>query len=105
MAIGKGFKKPATAAKQDEKPQSKAPVEVFRAGCAKVAIWENESKDGTVFHNTTVAKVYMDASKKWQETNQFNVRDLPKLILAAQKAYEFVMLSQQNEDKEAAEED
>lgn len=41
-----------------------------------------------------------DRDGKWRTTTYFRPDDLPKLILVASKAYEYVMLHEVNEDQE-----
>jgi len=62
------------------------PISEIRIGTVKAAIWQNKSGD-SVFHNVTFSRGYKDG-ETWKNTDSFGRDDLPKLILAAQKAYE-----------------
>ena len=53
---------------------SKKPVHELRMGRIRAAIWENETKNGTV-HNVTVSRLYKDDNDKWSDSTSFG-RDL-----------------------------
>ena len=72
----------------DKKPN--APIHTVRVGGVKATVWQNEGKDGTNFYSTTIVRCYRDDEGNWQETNRHFTDDLPKLELAAKKAYEFI---------------
>jgi hypothetical protein len=62
------------------------PISEIRIGTVKAAIWQNKAGDG-IRHNVTFSRGYKDG-ETWKNTDSFGRDDLPKLILAAQKAYE-----------------
>ncbi|MCR4369436.1 MAG: hypothetical protein NUV67_06030 [archaeon] len=69
------------------------PVAKFNAGNVKVAVWENAGKEGRVFHSISLEKVYKEKdSNEWKSTHSLKPNELPKAILALQKAYEFISL-------------
>ena len=62
------------------------PISEIRFGNIKAAIWQNPTEHG-VRHNVTFTRFYKDG-EQWKNSDSFGRDDLPKLILAAQKAYE-----------------
>ncbi|MFA6132820.1 MAG: hypothetical protein WC869_02245 [Phycisphaerae bacterium] len=85
--------------------QGSPPIKEFRVGGGiKVAIWRNETEqDGrtVVQYSTKPQRRYRDRQTgEWKTTEYFRPQDLPHLILAAQKAFEFTSLK---EDEDAQE--
>ena len=80
----------------EQKVPAAKPVYEFRAKGVRASIWKNERKNdkGEKFDTFSVGVVrrYMDKEKNWQETNSFGVDDLPALVIAAQKAYEYCVV-------------
>jgi len=72
---------------------SNAPKAKFNVGAVSVAVWENEGKEGTSFNTISIDKRYKDG-EEWKSTNSMKVNELPKAILALQKAYEYVSLKE-----------
>ncbi len=70
------------------------PIKKFSVGGVQVAIWENEGKEGTQFNSVSLDRRYMDKEGNWQSTNSLKKNDLPKAILALQKAYEYITLKE-----------
>ena len=69
------------------------PIKKIQVGSVSAAIWENEIANGNgdrTVERVTVDKRYKDASGNWKSTGSFNVNEIPKLILALEKAYEFL---------------
>lgn len=74
------------------------PIRSFRSGAIQAAVWENEAegKDGTprVFRTVSFERRYKDPSSgEWKSTNQLRVNDLPKAALILGKAYEYLVLT------------
>ena len=76
--------------------QPQQPIKEFRVTPSTAAVWKNELEvEGrtVVRHNVKLQKRYLDRrSGSYKTTDCLFPADLPKLILAAQKAYEFVAL-------------
>ena len=70
------------------------PVKKVKIGGIEVAVWENTSSDGNKFFTTTMERNYKDG-EDWKKTNSLRVNDLPKAILALQKAYEFTAIKEE----------
>ena len=74
------------------------PVKKIRVGCASATVWENKKViDGkeVVFNSVSIDKNYKDAEDKWQKTNSLTGNDIPKMILALQKAFEYVSIKEE----------
>jgi len=69
------------------------PIKTFEQGSCKAAIFANEIKQNgntSTVRNVTIQKRYMDKDGNWQNTSSFGVNDLPKLVLVAEKAYDYL---------------
>ena len=66
-------------------PKQKPAFEV-RLGRIKATLWANHGEHGTFF-NTTVSRLYKDASGAWQQSDSFSRDDLPTLQKALDLAY------------------
>ncbi len=62
------------------------PISEVRIGSVKAAIWQNKTEHG-IRHNVTFSRSFKDG-EQWKSSDSFGRDDLPRLILAAQKAYE-----------------
>ena len=79
------------------------PIKDFRAGKIQASVWRNEVEkdDQTVVrHSVRLQKQFRNDEGDYQETPYYFLDDLPKLILVAQKAFEFITLK---ESKDAGE--
>jgi hypothetical protein len=72
------------------------PEKKFRAGAISATIWKNKAKEGNGEFNTIVLeRCYKDKEDNWQNTNSLRTNDLPKAIVVLQKAYEKIILNEQ----------
>ena len=74
--------------------EGQKPVKRFKAGGVQASIWENVVKrDGreVVLATVRIERRYKDG-EQFRSTNGFDVRDLPRVRLVAEKAYEFLEL-------------
>ena len=67
------------------------PVKKVKVGAIEIAVWENTSKEGNKFFTTTMERNYKDGDE-WKKTGSLRDSDIPKAILALQKAFEFVAI-------------
>jgi hypothetical protein len=65
------------------------PVQVFRLGRIKCAVWENEA-DSKKFYNVTFARTYVDDAKNYHDTDSFGRDDLPLVAKLADRAHTFI---------------
>lgn len=70
------------------------PVKKFGAGAIQVAIWENEGKDEIKYNTVSIQKNYKDKNDKWKSSSSMKANDIPKAVLALQKAYEYLTLKE-----------
>ena len=76
------------------------PETVFKVGAVRAAVFRNtiEKNGQSIQLPKVVIEVrYKDKTGQWNGTNSLSINDLPKAILALQKAFEYLM-----EHKEAA---
>jgi hypothetical protein len=81
--------------------QTNRPVKAFRSGTVQVSIWENESltDEGQVqsFKTVSFDRRYKDKSGEWKSSNSLRANDLPKATLLLNKAYEYLVLTGEDE--------
>lgn len=73
--------------------QPRSPKAKFSAGPIQVAVWENEGKEGKSYTTVSLDKRYK-VGEEWKSTNSMKVNELPKAILALQKAYEYLCVKE-----------
>ena len=76
------------------------PLMKFRAGAVSVTVWNNKAHrpNGEEGEYMTVSceRSYTDKEGKWQSTNSLRTNDLPRAIVALQKAFEHIVLQEQD---------
>ena len=81
---------------------NKLPVKKFKAGGVEVSIWENEfvgrSGEAGVAHSVKLERRYKDKEGNWQGTGSLKEVDIPKAVLALNKAYEWIVLPAVHDD-------
>lgn len=73
------------------------PVKDFRAAGIQASIWRDDSrKDGRTVtkFSVRIRKRFRKDSGSYENTDYFFPDDLPKLTLVAQKAFEYIALSE-----------
>jgi len=71
---------------------TQAPVQTFRLGRIKAAVWENEA-DQKKFYNVTLARTYYDEKqKKFFDTQSFGRDDLPLVAKVADQAHSYIFV-------------
>jgi len=81
------------------------PETVFKVGAVRASVFRNIiEKDGRSIPLPKVAIEvrYKDKTGQWKGTNSLSLNDLPKAILALQKAYEYLMEHKEADKKENA---
>ena len=82
------------------------PEQTFKVGAVRASIFRNTiEKNGQLIPLPKVAIEvrYKDKTGQWQGTNSLSLNDLPKAILALQKAFEYLMDHKQPEQAESPE--
>ena len=78
------------------------PEKDFRAGAVRVAVWTNSrlSAEGIPFNNYKVVmeRTYKDGDGSFKTTGSLGLNDIPKAILALQKAYDFLISAPPKEE-------
>lgn len=78
------------------------PIKSFRHGCCSASVFVNIRKISGVdvkMKDIVLQRNYKDRAGKWQGTNSFSVNELPKVLVAAQKAYDFITASTNNNEQ------
>jgi len=95
--------------KTNESMSGNQPEKRFSTGAISATVWKNQgqSKTGSSveFNTITLQRRYQDKDGKWQSTNNMRVNDLPKASLVLQKAYEFLVLRDNNSSSDIIEEE
>lgn len=65
------------------------PKHEVRFGTVKVAIWENESREGNTFHSFDLRRSYRDQEGNWHDQKiSLNLNEIAKVQAALAKSYE-----------------
>ena len=78
------------------------PEKRFRCGSCEAAIFENEiTKNGEVIivKKAAIQKRYKSKDDEWKSTYSLDVNDIPKMILALTKAYEYLAMGEKNSNE------
>ncbi|MFP4523009.1 MAG: hypothetical protein ACOCQQ_00025 [Candidatus Nanoarchaeia archaeon] len=77
------------------------PEKSFRASPVNATVWANEttSSDGTprLFRTISLERNYKDKDGSWKSSHSLRVNDLPKAILALEKAYEYIAFKEEKD--------
>jgi len=81
------------------------PEKKFSVGAISATVWKNSalSKDKEPVEYSTISfdRRYKDKAGNWQSTNHLRTGDLPKAILVLNKAYEFLVLRDQESSSQS----
>ncbi len=76
------------------------PEKKFRAGAISATVWLNHGHkpngEESEYKTISIERSYTDKEGKWQSTNSMRVNDLPKAMVVLQKAYEQLILNEQD---------
>ncbi len=70
------------------------PEITFKAGAVRASVFRNtviKAGQSIPLPKVVIEVRYKDKTGQWQGTNSMSVNDLPKAILALQKAFEYLM--------------
>jgi hypothetical protein len=79
-----------------EIPKKRQPEKTFKAGGITAAVWRNKSGDN-VNYSVTLEKRTLTGST-WKSIKSMNINDLPKAVVALQKAYEYLVLKKPSKE-------
>jgi hypothetical protein len=75
------------------------PEKKFRAGAISVTVWKNKGQgregESVEYQTISIDRNYKDKEGEWKSTNSLRVNDLPKASVVLQKAYEYIVLKEQ----------
>ena len=81
--------------KRMESSDNNKPAAEFRINGLKAVVWENETKNGSMY-NTTLVRVYKDKNDEWQETNSLSRDDLLAARKVLDEAHSFILDEERN---------
>lgn len=80
--------------------QGNFPEKKFRAGAVSATVWNNKGQkpngEESEYKTISIERSYTDKNGKWQSTNSFRITDLPRAQVVLQKAYEHIVLQEQD---------
>ena len=82
------------------------PEQVFKVGAVRASVFRNAIQKNGQFiplPKVVIEVRYKDKTGQWAGTNSLSINDLPKAILALQKAFEYLMEHKQPEPDESPE--
>ena len=72
----------------------------FKVGLIRATVWKNKGINKackeTEYNTVSLSRSYKDEKGEWKNTNSLKANDLPKAILALQKAHEQLTLKEGN---------
>ena len=68
---------------------SNRPVHEVRLGRIKATVWANQTEEGRVRHNVTVARLYKE-DDQWKTSESFGRDDLPLVAKVADRAHDWI---------------
>lgn len=77
----------------------KKPVQQFRYGVIKAAIWENGNGSNGPWYTVTLKRSYKDGDT-WQDTESLRRDDLPRAEKLMAKAFEWIWEHQSSPDSD-----
>ena len=79
------------------------PEKRFKAGSCEAAVFENEIKhngDTLRVKKVAIQKRYKAQDDTWKSTYSLDVNDIPKIMLALSKAYEYLVVREDSLNEE-----
>lgn len=74
---------------QKNSKQKERPLHI-RVGSVSATVWKNGT-NGQRYYSVTIDRAYRDRKTgRWDRTRSLRANDIPKAILALQKAYEYI---------------
>ena len=76
------------------------PEKKFSTGVITATVWQNQGKgkngEITAYRTVSLQRRYKDKNGVWQSANSMRVNDLPRASLVLQKAFEYLVIREQN---------
>ena len=87
---------------QTETVSGNIPEKKFSTGGLNATVWQNQGKNkeglDISYRTVTFQRRYKDKNGEWQSTNTLRINDLPKASLILEKAYEYLVMKDMQED-------
>ena len=87
--------------------EKNVPEKRFSTGTVTATVWQNQGKSRTGepvgYRTVSLQRRYKDKNGVWQSASSFRVNDLPKAALVLEKAYEYLVLREQEAASEYSE--
>ncbi len=84
----------------EQKEGGNLPEKKFRAGPISATVWLNKGQlangEESEYRTISIERNYTDKEGKWHANNSLRINDLPKARLVLDKAYEFLLLHEQD---------
>jgi len=87
--------KTVTQTQQETKPRK--PVQEFRLGRIRAAVWEHPTDSGNIY-NVTFSRSYKDAKDEWKSSDSFGRDDLLLVAEVSRQASLWIFQKQQERD-------
>ena len=86
---------------ENTKNSGNLPEKKFSTGVISATVWKNSGtskKDGNTveFRTIQLDRRYQDKDGVWKSTNSLRLNDLPKAALVLNKAYEYLVMKEQD---------
>jgi hypothetical protein len=92
---GPAHRQPIEESPPEEEPRR--PIQEFRLGRIKAAVWQNETQLGTRY-SVTITRLYKpDGEASWRTSTAFNRDDLPLVAKVADLAHTYIFGLVQND--------
>ncbi len=75
------------------------PIQKISVSGVSAAVWENAGKEGKTYFSVSLEKRYKTETGEWKNTGSLRTADLPKAVLALQKAYEFLVIKETTQNQ------
>jgi hypothetical protein len=76
------------------------PEKKFSTGVINATVWQNQGKgkngEVTSYRTISLQRRYKDKAGAWQTANSLRINDLPRASLILQKAFEYLVIRDQN---------
>lgn len=79
------------------------PEQNFRVGNMTASVWKNEvTKDNKTmaFYTVSLQRSYKDKDNKWKNTDSMRNNDIPKAVMALNKAYEYLFTANKDQGED-----
>ena len=91
---------------KEQNQEGKKPEKNFKVGAVRAAVWVHtySTRFGREFdvNRVVIDRAYKDAQGSWKNTSSLDFNDIPKAMVALQKAYEYIATKSHGAESEGA---